>query len=96
VTFTAGNFSPDSTFVVAVTPGSSNPPIADNVQSYTGTITAKDPQGNLLSNLDPTKFSFSILSNGSTTGYVTATQPVAGATAGTYTMLFTSTRSDPS
>ncbi|MCL2653297.1 MAG: Ig-like domain-containing protein, partial [Propionibacteriaceae bacterium] len=87
-----------STFVCVLTPGSAMPPVADGVQSYTCTITAKDISGNGLTTTDPNypinpasfEFAMSPFITPSTVTEVSATTAP-----GQYKVTFTTLKSDP-
>ena len=93
VVFQEGTFSgTNSSFTVAPTAGSATPPVADGIQSYTGTVTAKDAKGNLLSSLAPADFSFTLAPTGAPIT-VSSVTPAAGN--GVYTVKFTTKTASP-
>ncbi|MDR2930154.1 MAG: Ig-like domain-containing protein, partial [Propionibacteriaceae bacterium] len=86
ITFVAGSidFGPGATsYAVAPTSGST-PVLADGVQSWTGTVTARDAKGNLLSGLTASDFGF-------TADPAVMVSAVSSDSAGHYSVTFTST-----
>ncbi|MDR2931436.1 MAG: Ig-like domain-containing protein [Propionibacteriaceae bacterium] len=85
VSFTPGaiGFGPGATSY-AVAPTGSSPVLADGVQSWTGTVTARDAKGNVLSGLTASDFGF-VADSGVTVSAVSSDG------AGHYSVTFTST-----
>jgi len=95
VLFATGDFSGvNSAFTCAVTSGSSTPPVADGVQSYTCTVTAEDVNNVLLMDLPVDNFAFNVTAGGTVTHKVTASKPVNQG-GGVYTVQLRTTTADP-
>ena len=90
LTFVSGDLDPaNSSFEVYRTDSSKPVVVADGVQSWTGTLTARDHADNLLSNLDVKNMAFSVAPEGVTVS------SVDNKGTGVYEVTYTSTTSGP-